>query len=169
GAWKALRDRRETERVPPSFFRLAFSPDGKVLASWDNDDLKAAWDPATGRNLPPQKGDFTVPPEARRYTGGSYSRDGRWLAEQGTHDEIFVREAESNRVVCRVRLDGLLRATAVSPDGRLLAVADGDWGTVRLWDVKMAAPLHATAPGHLARTYFLTFSPDGRLLATTGL
>ncbi|WP_395729632.1 helix-turn-helix domain-containing protein [Nakamurella sp.] len=57
---------------------------------------------------------------------------------------------------------------ALSPDGRLLAVADGSAGSVRLMSI--ADPLHPTVLGTAvpaARTqqFSVAFSPDGRILA----
>ncbi len=57
-------------------------------------------------------------------------------------------------------------AVAFSPDGTLLATADGD-GTVRLWNPATGraagAPLHASTQHGV---YGVAFSPDGKLLAT---
>lgn len=72
------------------------------------------------------------------------------------------------------------RAFAFSPDGRLLATADGR--IVQLWDTGTGEEVHrlqgepatpgndqsAMAFGHASRVFDLAFSPDGQVLLTAG-
>jgi WD40 repeat protein len=58
----------------------------------------------------------------------------------------------------------VLRGTAFSPDGALLATASYDL-TARLWDLATGRAAR-TLTGHEAGVYKVAFSPDGALLAT---
>jgi WD40 repeat protein len=65
-------------------------------------------------------------------------------------------------------IDAAGRRTAVSVSAdEHLAVAGYADGAVRLWDAQTAEPVRELAP-HRARVTSATFSPDGRLVVTTG-
>jgi dipeptidyl aminopeptidase/acylaminoacyl peptidase len=57
-----------------------------------------------------------------------------------------------------------VNSAVFSPDGRLIATADGD-GAARLWDVATGTLVHVMA-GHAGEVRSVAFSPDGRLMAT---
>jgi Tol biopolymer transport system component len=114
---------------------LAFSPDGKVLAS-GNENFTARldrplrlWDVATRRELC-RFGDFRD-----SITGIAFSTDGKTLASASTTGIIKLWDAATGRERCRLQLeqDGL-KCPTFSPDGKFLATVSHD-RTVLLWDV----------------------------------
>ena len=67
--------------------------------------------------------------------------------------------------------EGIVRSLAFSPDGTVLAAAEGDpaasIGTIQLYDAASGQPLH-TLEGHESGVWGLAFLPDGRYLASAG-
>lgn len=138
---------------------LALSPDGRVLASASTDGTHKLWDVANGREL------HTLKHEPGYFKFVSFSPDGRLLASQ---DRVHVRlwDVANGREVRSLEHTGAYYST-FSSDGRLLASASYDDQTLKLWDVTNGRELR-TLSGHASRVSYAAFTPDGRLLASSG-
>jgi WD40 repeat protein/transcriptional regulator with XRE-family HTH domain len=155
---------------PSIVYRVAFSPDGKLLASADGDGTVRLWNPATSRAV-----GHPLHATARHGVYGvAFSPDGKLLASADGDGTVRLwNPATSRQVGKTLHASGKttarygVRAVAFSPDGKLLASAGAD-GTVRLWNPAtgrpVGAPLHASAQWGV---YGVAFSPDGKLLAST--
>jgi hypothetical protein len=108
-------------------YAVAFSPDGKTLASVGFDKTLRLWEVATGGEL------RTLTGHADRTTAVAFSPDGRFLAGAGFDKIAIVWEIASGRAVGTLsgHTDRVM-FVAFSPDGRSLATASFD-KTVRLW------------------------------------
>jgi len=149
-------------------YGVAFSPDGRLLASGGRDWTVRLWDPATGEHL------RTLTGHAGTVRGVAFSPDGRLLAS-GCGDRRLLADDRMMRLWDPATGEHLRTLTghadgvwgvAFSPDGRLLASGGID-RTVRLWDPATGEHLR-TLTGHADGVWGVAFSPHGRLLASGG-
>jgi WD40 repeat protein len=146
---------------------VAFSPDGKLLASADSDGTVRFWNPRTGRPA-------GRPLYARTDVYGmAFSPDGTTLATANFDGTVRLWDLAARREIGQPLLadpgqDGRAYAVAFSPDGKLLASADGD-GTVRLWNPGTGQPVGRPlrAASDVTPIWAVAFSPNGKLLASS--
>jgi WD40 repeat protein len=144
---------------------VAFSPDGKILASGSWDDTIRLWDVATRQSLgAPLTGHTT-----NDVTSVAFSPDGTILAS-GSQDKTIILWDVATRQSLGAPLTGhtqYLRSVAFSPDGKTLA-SGGEDKTIILWDVATRRPLGVPLTDHTAAVRSVAFSPDGKTLASSG-
>ena len=156
-------------------YSVAFSPDGKTLASGSEDSTIILWDMTTGepiKTLARPTGPFVGPTDTLvghtdTVYSVAFSLDGKTLASGSADNTIILWDATTGQY--KQTLIGHKRAVysiAFSPDGQTLA--SGSWDkTIKLWNTTTWKYTHTLA-GHEKVVYCVAFSPDGQILASGG-
>ena len=138
--------------------QLAFSPDGRLLATSSVDHTVKLWRLGDGhltRTL--------VHPEG--VTSVAFSADGQWLASGSYDGSVSLWRLRDGTLARRLAAHtGTVWSVAFSPDGAHLA-SSGEDKVVRIWRTDDGAP-ERTLAGHSLNVWSVAFSPDGRLLAS---
>ena len=141
---------------------LAFSSDGKILASTGNDRTIRVWDTETSKQL-------VVLSDRRNFPGTlAFSPDGTTIASNGRTGTIQIWDvATGDPIATLTGHTDTVEALAFSPDGKTLASTSEDL-SIRLWDIDAEEHL-STLTGHKKPVKVLVFSPDGKTLASAGM
>jgi WD40 repeat protein len=166
-----LAKQQEVAQIDRQASTLAYSPDGKWLASGE-DGIISVWDPDSREEI------RKISLKSRWVRCLAFSPDGKTLAagtdahslylfDVSTGKEIFPRSGHEHSVL----------SVAFAPDGKTLASRGGD-NSVRLWDVKTRQERHHFSIDQGGRytgvSQFVSpersvaFSPDGSRVAAAG-
>ncbi len=139
--------------------RLAWSADGRLIATPSADMTIGVWEAATGRRLRSLEG------HVDNVTSAAWSPDGQLLATSSDDALVMLWDVEAGALVRALTGHaGGVYSAAFSPDGKLLASASTDQ-TLRLWEAATGKPL-SVLQGHTDGLYAVAWAPDGQTLAS---
>ena len=141
---------------------LAFSPDGKILASGSDDNTIRLWSVDTGETQMILTGHTH---EFEGVKSVTFSPDGKTLVSGGGDNIIHLWDIDTGEInMTLVGHTHWVFSLAFSPDGKTLASGGVD-SVINLWDANTGEH-KKTLDGHTAWVRSIAFSPDGKTLVS---
>lgn len=146
------------------FPAMYYSPDGRRFATFDNDNVVAVLDAASGKELLALRGHEAEP------TGVCFSPNGKLLATAGTDATTRIWNSDNGQELLVLRGHTAACGVQFSPDGKRVVTAGTD-STATIWDAASGKELLTLGKRGTDKSGMLSaqFSPDGKRVLTVDI
>lgn len=139
---------------------VRFSPDGKLLATASEDGTARLWSLATKQAVQTFSGHSDV------VSTVAFSPNGKFLVSGSEDNSLIVWDINGGKALQTLKgHTNKVYGVAISPDSLYVASTGAD-RTIRLWEVQTGRLIDTLQASTNASVVTLSFSPDGRVLAS---
>ena len=140
---------------------VAFSPDGKLMASSSDDLTVKIW------NIHTEECVHVLPKQLDRVRTLAFSPNGRIMASGGDDHAIRLWDVYSGKCLCMFQGHfDRIRSITMSPDGQIIISGSEDQ-TVKIWDISTGECIR-TLKESTNKIRTIAFNSDRRILVTGG-
>jgi WD40 repeat protein len=145
-----------------ALYAVAFSPDGKLIATGSFDKTIKLWDPS-GKEIRT----FGGPAGHQNLVlAVAFSRNGQMLASGSSDNSAKIWDVPSSSPLREFAFAAPVQTVAMSPDGTKVAGGGAD-GAIKVWNAADGKPAQ-TITGHSGPVNSLSYSANNQMLASAG-